>query len=629
MITRIIHAIVILLALLSGAAYGQENPAGVPVKPGVVKHRFVCTAYTQGKVFIVSADGVVEWEYPAEHCNDLSILPNGNLLFNTGHGVKEVTRDKQVRFNYESTNAIYACQRLANGNTFIGECNSGRLLEVSPTGAVVKEVRLLPAGKDGGPGYMRNARQLDNGHYLVAHYGADVVREYDGQGKVILEIAAPGGPHSVERLPNGHTLISCGDHPGGPRFFETDAAGKTMWELREGDLPGISLKFLAGFQRLANGNTILANWLGHGQFGKGPHLIELTPEKKVVWTFADHDNMKTISNLQLLDVSPGQKTPFVISDPLTVKVRNAGLAIQRMSWEQGVLMTAFMEQGDDEQVILMAKAALIYKNKYGAPASVGAFAPMDVLMAGEGVWRAAQLTGDPGLNKAASNTLNFTLNIAARAADGTIYHRNESFMSDNMCNAPPFLACAGEFDEAIRQIDGHRKRLWNAEAKLLSHTWDEKTGQFTNKKFWGGGQGWAASALTRIIRALPPDHEADKAKLVGYLKDLLDGCLAHQRPSGLFNNVVDDPNTFEETNLAQMLAYSIYEGVRGGWLPSNYLAAADRMRAAARAKVDDDGFVQGVCGAPLFTKPGISAEAQAYFLMMEAAKEKLVRSQVR
>ena len=34
-------------------------------------------------------------------------------------------------------------------------------------------------------------------------------------------------------------------------------------------LPGISLKFMTGLQRLPNGNTVMTNWLGHGNFGKG------------------------------------------------------------------------------------------------------------------------------------------------------------------------------------------------------------------------------------------------------------------------------------------------------------------------------------------------------------------------
>ena len=168
-------ALAILTTRLPGA---QEQPAATPrpIQEGK-GHHFVCTDYTAGKVFIVNPDGKVEWEYSAGHCNDLWALPNGNLLFNTGHGVKEVTRQKTVVFSYESSSEIYACQRLANGNTFVGECNAGRLLELAPDGKVVKEIRLLPAGKDGGHLYMRNARQLANGNYLVAHYGEQVVRE--------------------------------------------------------------------------------------------------------------------------------------------------------------------------------------------------------------------------------------------------------------------------------------------------------------------------------------------------------------------------------------------------------------------------------------------------------------------
>ena len=275
-------------------------------EPAAKGHPFACTDYTQGKVFIVGSDGKVEWEYPAPLCNDLWVLPGGNLLFNTGHGVKEVTREKKVVFQYDSTSGIYACQRLANGNTFLGECEAGRLLDVAPDGKIVKEVRLLPEGTDGGSAYMRNARRLLGGGYLVAHYGSSVVREYDAQGKMVREIAAPGGPHSVARRPGGNTLVACGDGKGGSRCSRS-----TRKARRSGRCGARTCradpKFMAGFQRLPNGNTVLCNWLGHGHLGQGPHVMEVTPEGKVVWTFADHQAMQTISNIQLLDV-PGDVT---------------------------------------------------------------------------------------------------------------------------------------------------------------------------------------------------------------------------------------------------------------------------------------------------------------------------------
>jgi len=287
---------VLVLILLSGSLIPAQT-----ANKTEVQHSFACTDYTQGKVFIISKTGKVEWEYPAENCNDIWILPGGNLLFNTGKGVKEVNRKKEIIFSYESNSEIYACQRLSNGNTFIGECNSGRLLEVNQQGKIVKEIKLLPDGTDGGHFYMRNARKLNNGHYLVAHYGLDKVCEYDSIGKKIMEIPITGGPHSVIRLPGGNTLIACSDHNGDPGVVEADKNGKIVWQLTKDELPGLQLKFMTGMQCLSNGNLVLTNWLGHNQFGKAPHAFEITRGKKVVWVYNDFTILKTMSSIQLVD----------------------------------------------------------------------------------------------------------------------------------------------------------------------------------------------------------------------------------------------------------------------------------------------------------------------------------------
>ncbi len=275
----------------------------VPIQTGQ-EHRFAAADYTSGKVFVVAADGKVEWEYDSGTCDEIWVLSNSHLLFNTGHGVREVAWDKQTVFSYESKSEIYACQPLPNGNTFVGECNSGRLLQLDPKGTIIHEVKLLPEGTDGGHLYMRNARLLPDGHYLVAHYADQIVREYDAEGNVLREIPASGGPHSAIRLPNGNTLIACGDLQKAARVLEVDPAGQIVWKVENDDLPGIALKFMAGLHRLPNGNTVMCNWVGHGEFGKAPHVIEITPDKKVVWTFQDHVTMKTISSVQILDV-PG------------------------------------------------------------------------------------------------------------------------------------------------------------------------------------------------------------------------------------------------------------------------------------------------------------------------------------
>jgi unsaturated rhamnogalacturonyl hydrolase len=327
---------------------------------------------------------------------------------------------------------------------------------------------------------------------------------------------------------------------------------------------------------------------------------------------------------QAQNIAAAATTPLaqtLLQDPLYRRAKAAALAFQRKSWEQGAVGTAFLEAGDDETVIALARASLIYPTANGLAAGVGG-APVDPLMFGEALWHAAEVTKDPALRKAADTMLDWTLNKAPHAADGTIYHSGQTIWSDSFHTSPPFLAYAGKYDQAVAQIEGHWKRLWDPQVKLIAHKWNEGAGRFDRKASWGSGDGWAAAGMTRVIRYLPANHPG-RATVIGHLKGLVDGCLAYQRGDGLFHDIVNDPNTYVETNLAQMLAYSIYESVRGGWLDKSYMAAADKMRAAARGKVDEAGFVQGVATAPTFDKPGISPEGQAFFLMMEAAHAKL------
>jgi len=307
------------------------------------------------------------------------------------------------------------------------------------------------------------------------------------------------------------------------------------------------------------------------------------------------------------------------------RATEAALAMQRRDWEQGILAQAFLEAGDRERVILLTKAAIVQRVPDGRLAVVIEGSPTDPAMGGEAYWRAGEMTGDVGIQEAARALLEWILVRSPRCPDGTLYHtfKRPEMWSDGINGAPPFLAATGHYDEALRQIDGYRKRLWNPGKKLLSHIWDDGAQRFPDKNFWGVGNGWAAAGLARVIRALPEDRAEDRKRLAAFARDIIDGCLACQRPDGLFHDVVDRPDTFVETNLAQMLSFAIYTGVLGGWLAKEYLAAAGRMRSAARAKMDSFGYVQGVCGAPNFDHAGVATEGQAFFIMMEVAAGKL------
>jgi unsaturated rhamnogalacturonyl hydrolase len=307
---------------------------------------------------------------------------------------------------------------------------------------------------------------------------------------------------------------------------------------------------------------------------------------------------------------------------LVEKVKHAMLAMQREAWEQGVAMQALLEWGDGGGVVRMAHGALLRAYDDGRLGMVSDnHGVTDPAANGEGVLFAAEATGDPRYTDGAARMLAYLLETAPRTAEGTLYHidNKPQVWIDSMYMAPPFLAVAGEPAEAVKQVEGIRRLLWNPSAKLFSHIWDDGRKAFERKAFWGVGNGWAAAGMSRIIQALPESLASDRERLIGYVREVVDGCIAHRRPDGLFHDVVDDPKTFVETNLAQMLSYAIYRGVKGEWLPESYLAAAAVMRRAATAKVDAMGYVRDVCGSPTFEKPGTATEGQAFFILMEAA----------
>ncbi|MBY0229325.1 MAG: hypothetical protein K2W96_08615 [Gemmataceae bacterium] len=268
--------------------------------------------HDRGKVALLDAKGKVLWEYESR-CDghDIAMLPSGNVLLALGPStVGEVSPEKKVVWKYESKPKagykgrveVHAFQRLDKGVTMIAESGNRRIIEVDRDGKILKEVPLT-VDKPDAHRDTRMARKLPSGNYLVCHEGDGKVREYDPTGKVVWSHAlglggrerSPGhGPegHGTEvfgaiRLPSGNTLIGGGNNN---RVLEVDKDGKTVWSIGHDELPGIRLAWVTTVQLLPSGNILVGNCHA-GE--KNPQLIEVTREKKVVWTFKD---FKTFGN---------------------------------------------------------------------------------------------------------------------------------------------------------------------------------------------------------------------------------------------------------------------------------------------------------------------------------------------
>ena len=301
---------------------------------------------------------------------------------------------------------------------------------------------------------------------------------------------------------------------------------------------------------------------------------------------------------------------------------------------KGVSSQAFLELGDYEQTFLLARDAVLRQSHEGRLGvafyrdDVAIFGDdltvTDPAANGEAVLHVAKTTGDKTFKDAVEAQLDWLLHKAPRTDGGILCHvvNKKQVWVDSIFMALPFLSMTGNYREAVRQVDGFRKILWDDDKKLLSHIWDEEEGKWASRDFWGVGNGWAAAGMAKVIRNLPRDAGEDKKRLVGYVRELIAGCLNFQHGSGLFHNIIDDRSTFVETNLAQMVSYTMYSGVVEGWLDDDYVKRADTIREAVYEKVDEHGLVQGVCGSPTFAAPGTAVEGQAFFLLMEAAAMK-------
>jgi unsaturated rhamnogalacturonyl hydrolase len=336
-----------------------------------------------------------------------------------------------------------------------------------------------------------------------------------------------------------------------------------------------------------------------------------------------------LSHLAACTKKPAASKTTKFDSEILKRVKRAMLSMQRASWEQGVAVQAFLESGNDELVYLMAKEAVLRQTNEGRLSVLYTDNGVtDPAASGEAVLYAAHKWNDSEMKEAADQMLMYLLEKAPRTDEGIISHtlNAKEIWIDSMYMSPPFLAAAGQYEEAMKQIDGIHSVLWNGSKKLYSHIWSVEKNAFKNEKCWGVGNGWALTGMTRVAGILPKAMEQQKALLIQRIKTTLDSCLSRLRYDYLFHNIIDDSSSFIETNLSQMIAYTIFRGVSENWLNTDYLDIALKLRNTAYKKVDVYGFVQGVCGAPYFNRPGRATEGQAFFILMEAAYQHVTAS---
>jgi hypothetical protein len=272
-------------------------------------HRLLIGDDSKGRIAIVESDGHLSWEHKIGPIHDLALLPDGNILFQTSWTrIVEMTPAHETVWSYDSATQngnegkqveVHAFQRLPDGSTMIAESGVARIIEVDRSGKLLHTVR-LKIDHPSTHSDTRMVRRLANGHYLVCHESDGAVREYDAEGKVVWDFPVPlfgqeskpgHGPEAfgnavfgAVRLANGNTLVAAGN---GHSLLEVTPQKEIVWKVAQHDLPGITLAWITSLNVLPNGHIVFGNCHAGPD---NPQIIEITRDKQVVWSFKDFEH---------------------------------------------------------------------------------------------------------------------------------------------------------------------------------------------------------------------------------------------------------------------------------------------------------------------------------------------------
>ncbi len=296
----------ILLIVASGATLGQDNLPG----KGLGQHPFVycgaAKADAPATIYVLQ-DGKVGWSYgltARDRLEDCTMLSNGTIVFARGGGASIVRQDKKIIWSYNAPagTEVHTAIPIDRDRVLIMENGDPAVAMVINTlsGSVEQQVSFDTANPKNPGGQFGHVRQTQGGNYLAPHMDLNKVVEYTPDGRMVWQVKAET-PWAAVRLRSGNTLIS-----GGMSAYvrEVDRAGKTVWQIEKNDLPGFPLSEVRELTRLSNGNTLINNYAPDGEKSGAAQLIEVTPDKKVVWVLRDYQTLGAAISTQLLD-DPG------------------------------------------------------------------------------------------------------------------------------------------------------------------------------------------------------------------------------------------------------------------------------------------------------------------------------------
>lgn len=190
-----------------------------------------------------------------------------------------------------------------------------------------------------------------------------------------------------------------------------------------------------------------------------------------------------------------------------------------------------------------------------------------------------------------------------RLVDGTIariWPHEKTIWADDAFMAIAFLARMGKltgdvryFDDAANQVLNYTRYLWCPEKKLYYHCWHSDTNEH-GVAHWSRANGWVFMAQADLLQLLPQDHPSRPA-LIENFKQQASGVARYQGKNGLWHQVLDKVDSYEEITGTAMFVFGIARGVKEGWLHKDFIYVAQQGLKGMMRLISDQGDVTGIC----------------------------------
>ena len=142
-------------------------------------------------------------------------------------------------------------------------------------------------------------------------------------------------------------------------------------------------------------------------------------------------------------------------------------------------------------------------------------------------------------------------------------------------------------DRAAREMAAYLRKLQQPNG-LFFHAADVPF-------YWGRGDGWVAVGMAEMLRDLPEKHAQRKPILAAYRR-MMATLLSYQAQNGMWRQLIDHPESWEETSSTAMFTYAFVTGVKNGWLAeASYGPAARKAWIALTGYLTPDGDLREIC----------------------------------